>query len=89
MAGNSYLKEAKDIELDVSKVAINNVTALIEKWELFVTVTGELPDVLIFNQHQADWYGNLMLNFAKRCGWELTKTVIKNPTFRSIPIKVR
>lgn len=89
MVSSSYLKESKEIELDVSKVAINNVTALIEKWEMFVTITGELPNVLIFNQHQRDWYMNTLIDFAKRCGWGMTKKVIRNPTFRSIPIRVR
>ena len=85
---NNYLKDSREIVLDVSRMAINNVTALIEKWELFVTVTGELPDVLIFNQHQMDWYLNTMIKFARQCGGELTPFGRKNPTFRRIPIRL-
>jgi len=88
MAGNSYIKPArKEIALDVSKVAINNIGILLDEWEVFVTVTGELPDVLIVNSHQMQWYKDTLIKRARRYGWEISKKFMKSPTFKGIEIR--
>jgi hypothetical protein len=74
------------VVMDVSKRVVNKVSDLISEWELFVSVTGELPDEIRMNARQLIWYSNELVRLAGLLDANPSKHS-RNPTFRSIPVK--
>lgn len=78
----------EEIVLDVSRMAINKPGELVAMWEFFTSVTDELPDVLVMNRSQLNWFMDRLRDLSMRGGWPIKESMLKNPTFRGLPIRV-
>ncbi len=81
-------KVKESIKLDVSRMAINKPEDLVAMWEFFVSVTDELPDVLVMNSSQYNWYKDRLIDLSMRGGWPIKDKMLKEPTFRGLPIQI-
>lgn len=79
-----YDSKKEVIKLDISKMAINKLSTISDIWEMFVTITDEIPDVLVMNETQYMWYESELIDFANRLG-----TKIKNVNFKGMKIEVK
>jgi uncharacterized protein YpmS len=74
-----------EIILDVTRMT-SGFTELISHWEMYVTVTGDLPDYVLMTNKQKNIYMGLCIKFFEKIRMELPQEFIKNPQFRGIPI---
>jgi len=75
----------EEFVLDVSNRVVNSWIKLLEYWEMYVDVTGNLPDVVLMTREQFDWYSNELIAFSKAMGFDTGKNIKVN--FRGLPIR--
>ena len=75
-------KEA--IAFNVSRLPINKASDLVAYWEMYMDVSGEIPDKVVMNERQFIWYQRELIRFA-----ELNKLKFdpRKVTFRSLAIE--
>lgn len=74
----------EEVLIDFRDFPINSISHLSDYWELFVTVTGDIPDAVIMSEAQHMWYTNKVLEYARKLGVEP-----KNIDWKGLKIYVR
>lgn len=76
----------EEIVLDLSRQVVNDMSDMIEAFEVYIDLTGKMPDKIILNDRQYVWYTDRIRRFAEVMGFD-TARPIKKFTFRGLPVE--